>query len=1573
MPDRFLKGFAAKLSGASALLEKLRLKPQVQYPETTPEDYFRMYAPKQNIGATRDFGVSPFQRNGVSPYTSTAMPLGWDIERVRQQPPSYISKIIGLTAPPEGITPALPIREQFIKGVKQGVPSTLTRMKSGFETMKMAIALDAQRMARYAEQDPKSIANARSQAYKNILPQAEVKYERIQREHQEWLKKHPELEPSPEFNQSLKEGLVDPRNKGKRWQFIAHRIVSGGIPTATALGAGIATYVVTGSPVLGGIASAAVFAPMEHEEVFNSVLEAGGTKEQAAQLANIATPIITTIEGLSDVIQIDRIMGGSLKAAIRTSALEGVKATTRKLISRGLTNFLVVEASETLEETLQEFTKNAAVKVVNKDKRLLENIPAVMLETPFITAPFAFMGGVRGMYETARMQGIETPQMVERLATEERGGLRLPEGAMNQETWNAMPVPQRVELAKSAGLSGQVGNQAWEALRPDDRVALEAQAVMPQIAREFVMPRTYEEISAFSRLTEEERISRIGKPLNQMTFEEYRLVKDPFWYMADNPDAVNASLRRQYDKLKAEVPAEAQAVRPQVPTAKAPEVTPVTPEVITLYRGEPRGIREPTTDVPFTPDRTVAEGWAGKEGRVVAVTLSREEFGKLRFQKLPQQIATYFVSPSIYARATEVTPTPPTGITAQPGLPGVGPEAVQAKAFGEFGVAPGQKPSLIDIEAYRRAQEAKPLPGQISMEDQMRLDEARRRAELEIESYRDFLATDPVASAKFKLGTKIVGKGETRKVIPIMVGLDAFISIKEQAWPEHFTVKQAQALMPGHDFSQYLQTNKVPLDVGLDDVSEHFNLNVDQLAEKAMQIRRARRAIASLSARPEQELAGIEAPQPAVEQPTEIPPAEQPPTMAAQPPITPPPEKPPTAEMAMPKEDPVAKLTRLIKEAKPVREITEATRKAERKPKVGAYAGMFEKAKTIEEAQRARGALKGKYFEATWEPFPDEFTPEEMSEFLARIHASDLRVLEQGNALDALVLMINEGKIPTPSEQMLLERVYGSELIKALLEKRSLGEKAWSEFVSAINLPRSIQTAYDVSATLRQGGLLSVTHPVLASKAFVSQLKAMAKAENSQAVDKMIRNRVKNLGDKAGKLYIAPLGGVTPLLSQREEAFISRWAQKIPGIRASERAYVTYLNLMRIGSFESDVRLLEGALGKELTQSECDELATGINILSGRGEMGRLGAASPLLSGIMYSPRYALSRVETPFLLFTTKSGAVRMIMARYLITGLMVGLTTIGLAALAGLSVETDPRSSDAGKIRWGNMRWDIWAGYQQWMRMIAQFITGQRKTAGGKIEKISRMEVLSRFAQSKASPIVGIISDILSGRSYTGEEIELTPESIAKNIYNRLAPMGLADIIDAYNDSRAIGGFVATPALLGIGVQTYGIEWQKLKDPLVKMGKIDTEGMQEAIKKAETQVDILREQEKDWTYRTSNLGSEINKLIGDRSIDQLKEETKIPPLALYYKEYRDFVTEYEQVYNKDTKEQSAMRNTWLAKHPDAYVAMLFWGYRTTGNMKQIESVRELAKLFQIPESAIEALNKAKSQKVDWGEGFTK
>jgi hypothetical protein len=127
------------------------------------------------------------------------------------------------------------------------------------------------------------------------------------------------------------------------------------------------------------------------------------------------------------------------------------------------------------------------------------------------------------------------------------------------------------------------------------------------------------------------------------------------------------------------------------------------------------------------------------------------------------------------------------------------------------------------------------------------------------------------------------------------------------------------------------------------------------------------------------------------------------------------------------------------------------------------------------------------------------------------------------------------------------------------------------------------------------------------------------------------------------------------------------------------------------------------------------------------------------------------------------------------------------------------------------------LWRGYAQWSRLLTQLATEQRKTVSGNINKINRAEVLQRFAQSKSSPLTGLIYDMLRGESYMGEEINLDTENLRRQAYSRLMPLFFQDMIDAI-DQEGILGMSAIPGAFGVGVVTYMSPAQKIRDQIAQ-----------------------------------------------------------------------------------------------------------------------------------------------------------
>ena len=91
----------------------------------------------------------------------------------------------------------------------------------------------------------------------------------------------------------------------------------------------------------------------------------------------------------------------------------------------------------------------------------------------------------------------------------------------------------------------------------------------------------------------------------------------------------------------------------------------------------------------------------------------------------------------------------------------------------------------------------------------------------ELAGKREFYATDPIASYRVWVGNK-------------RVGLDYFIGKKEGELKHSFTLKEARALAMRPDWYPHTRTkdNRIPREVVLDELAEHFNISEQELIDR---------------------------------------------------------------------------------------------------------------------------------------------------------------------------------------------------------------------------------------------------------------------------------------------------------------------------------------------------------------------------------------------------------------------------------------------------------------------------------------------------------------------------------------------------------------------------------------------------------------------------------------------------------------------------------------------------------------------------------------------------------------------
>lgn len=521
--------------------------------------------------------------------------------------------------------------------------------------------------------------------------------------------------------------------------------------------------------------------------------------------------------------------------------------------------------------------------------------------------------------------------------------------------------------------------------------------------------------------------------------------------------------------------------------------------------------------------------------------------------------------------------------------------------------------------------------------------------------------------------------------------------------------------------------------------------------------------------------------------------------------------------------DPAEKLNKWIRRAKFHRKGQEQLRAAERSVRAGKLSSVFEKGKGWETYKKALGTQKGELPRIEIKP-PEgsEMTPVDLEILANRVIKSDkLLSYQKLNSLEGLHQLLFEGRIPPNYNLQQLEKVFGKPFAKAILSKRTLGGKAYNALVDIANFPRAVLASYDISHSLRQS-LLKIRHPILWKRAFKMQLKALVSEKNGRAIDQAIRHsKWFPLAEKSG-LYLPDIYTETGALAARPEEFMSRFAEKyVPGVRVSERAFVTMGNKLRMDLFSKYAeRWAANGITSKTNPDYFAKLTKLLNASTGRGNLPiflkKYGAE---LNATFFSPRYVLGRLQSLYYPFAKNvPWEVRKIAIADLATFLSTQTGLLAFMDYAGgdkVDIEWNPRSSDFAKIRIGDFRIDTLGGFQQLVRYATQAATEEVKNANtGKIRKTDWLKVLGRFTRSKLSPGAAFLVDLKTGETFVGDEMSFEKTAVAEQVWQRFVPLPIQETMEAFAHEGIGAGLMALPcAELGINTSAWEpTKWQQM-----------------------------------------------------------------------------------------------------------------------------------------------------------------
>jgi len=415
-----------------------------------------------------------------------------------------------------------------------------------------------------------------------------------------------------------------------------------------------------------------------------------------------------------------------------------------------------------------------------------------------------------------------------------------------------------------------------------------------------------------------------------------------------------------------------------------------------------------------------------------------------------------------------------------------------------------------------------------------------------------------------------------------------------------------------------------------------------------------------------------------------------------------------------------------------------------------------------------------------------------------------------------------------PSQQEIPSQI--SKITKQVdTAKMAPPEQKQSMLRNALDANRTLLTAYDLSAPGRQG------LPLIGRKEYWTSIDDMFRAWGSEKAYNLIQDSIKEHPSgyfKEGRLdletgnpkdagkttpsYAQKVGlDLTDLVKNKEEVFRSKWAEKLPGVRPSNRAYTGFLNKLRSDTFANMVDLAK----KQGKDPQTDlvlgkQIADFINNATGRGKLGPLEGAAKPLADVFFAPRLMASRVHTYTQVlnpkfYTTLDPSVRKEALKSLFAVAATGGLVGEIAKLGGAQVSNDPTNSDFRKIKIGNTRIDPFGGFQQYPVAAIRLLSGKStsSTSGrttdltaGKFGQQNRATVAENFLTNKLAPLPAFVFSWMKGKQFDG-----TPFDAKQALLKSTVPIVAQDLKELYDEDPSLFPLGILP-ILGVGMQTYG-----------------------------------------------------------------------------------------------------------------------------------------------------------------------
>lgn len=290
------------------------------------------------------------------------------------------------------------------------------------------------------------------------------------------------------------------------------------------------------------------------------------------------------------------------------------------------------------------------------------------------------------------------------------------------------------------------------------------------------------------------------------------------------------------------------------------------------------------------------------------------------------------------------------------------------------------------------------------------------------------------------------------------------------------------------------------------------------------------------------------------------------------------------------------------------------------------------------------------------------------------------------------------------------------------------------------------------------------------------------------------------------------------IIPEWEEQYPIKFPERIPILgrffKASEQAFTGSAIKSRTALFDFWLDKAKNQ-GVEINDKVIKDIGQLVNSLTARGQWGKRGEPA-IVRLFLWAPKMLKGNIDVlTAMQFTDVGTFARRQAAENLAK--IIGTTALTMMVANSIkpgSAETDPRSTNFGKIKAGNTTFDITGGAASIITLALRIASNSYKSSTtGDIVKYgtgyadqTRLDAIINFLTGKTAPLPRLLIDLAKGQDFRGKPV--TPASALMSLTTPIAIQNVINLKDNNSADAVLGSILDA---LGINATTYepGKDW--------------------------------------------------------------------------------------------------------------------------------------------------------------------